>query len=266
MVRTTIQKLVVPLAAFAMLASIVVAQPGPGGQGGGQQGGPGGQGRPPMQMGGPMLLLRPDVGTELKLTDQQKQAIQEVVRPPRGGGQGGPGQGGPGGPPPGGGQGGDDHQGPPPGGGQGGGEFGGPPPGGQGGDHQGPPPQDGRGKQIEEKIKAILSEGQYKRYHQLALQWDGPKAIGRPDVAQALNLSEDQLDKVKAIMDDLHEAMQDLLSQQLPREQFEAKRQELENSANGKIIGLLSADQKSKWEAMLGPKFEFKKLPPPNRG
>lgn len=233
--------------ALALTATTVFAlaqggaqQPPPGGQGGfqggppqggfqggppqgGFQGGPGMMGGPMMRApGGPALLMQPDVQKELKLTDDQIQKIQEIVR--QGGPQGGPqGQGGRGG-----------FQGGPPQGGQGGGFQGGPPQGGQGGFQGGPPqgrggqggppqggfqggpPQGGfqggpggpgmgpqgdqRRQEMEKKIKGVLSGEQYTRYQELALQAEGARAILRPEIGEKLNLTDEQRDKIQEIM------------------------------------------------------------------
>lgn len=61
----------------------------------------------------------------------------------------------------------------------------------------------GRGEmeKVEATIKGILSEGQYRRYQQISLQMQGPGALVRPDIAQKLGLSEDQVEQIHSILE-----------------------------------------------------------------
>jgi hypothetical protein len=272
-------------------------QGGPGGPGGfGQMRGPG-----MMMPGGPAILMQPDVQKELNLSADQKQKIEQLLRqvgPGGPGGQGGPG--GPGGPPQGGfGQGGPGQGGPPQGGFQGGppqggppqqrGGQGGPPQQGQGGFQGGPPQGQGgfgqRGpggpggpggqggpgndqhrQEMEAKVKGILNADQYARYQQLALQAEGPRAFGRKDVAEKLNLSEDQQQKIREI----HEANRP----QPPApggqggppdfEKMRAEGDKRREEIMQKILGVLTSNQKSTWNSMVGKPFKFQ--PPQMRG
>ncbi|MBN8690306.1 MAG: hypothetical protein J0L72_05885 [Armatimonadetes bacterium] len=249
------------IALMTLIGAASYGQPTPGSGGGqGGQNGPGGPGGPGMgrpmgPQGGPMLLLRNDVGQELHLSADQKSAIRELLRPPQGG-QGGPGQGGPG---QGGGQGG-------PGGGMGPGG-----PGGQGGPGQGGPggPPNGpdpRGQHIEEELQDILNDAQYHRYHQLALQFDGAKAIGRPEVAQALNLTNEQKSSFRTRMQALQQAMRALMEQRLAPDQMRARAKQLEDAFNADVMAMLTADQRQTWRNMLGAPFTFQNEAPPQGG
>ncbi|HWD38075.1 MAG TPA: hypothetical protein VG944_04450 [Fimbriimonas sp.] len=212
MTKTTKIKFAAAMLALA-LAALSGAQEEPGlppPPPDGIQGGP--QMHPLMRRGGPGpigLLMNPKVQKELKMTDEQIQAARKLMppRPPRGraGGPppGGPDFGGPGGPPPGG----PDFGGPggppmPPGGFEGG-EDGppAPPPGGFGGEpglRRGP--GDGGGRAMEEKVKKLLSAGQYKRFHEIDLQVQGAHALLRPEVSKELGLTEDQRHQLREIL------------------------------------------------------------------
>lgn len=208
--------------------------------------GPGGPGmrrapRPGM-MGGPGILMRPDVQRELKLSEDQIKRLREAMPPPRGfggPGQGGPGQGGPG---------------------QGGRGFGGP---GQGGPGQGGPgfpgprPDD---RQLEEKVKGILTETQFARYEQLKLQMRGAGVIGSPEISQKLDLSEDQRDKIRGIFENDRPPMPpqgDRPDPQRMRDEMRKHREEIE----GKVLAVLTKGQRAKWDAMLGKPFKFEQPP-----
>ncbi len=243
-----------------------------------------------MPMGGPAILLRDDVAKELKLTEEQRAKLAEALRMPMGpGGSGGPG--GPGGFGPG--QGG--QQGPPPGrGGFGPGQGGqqGPPPGrggfgpGQGG-QQGPPPGQGgfgpgqggpmnpeqmekREAEMDAKIKAILNEGQYKRYLELRLQLEGVMAIGRKPVADKLGLSDEQLQKVHEALRPGRQGFQGGPPRQGPPTggppggppDMNKMREEQEK----RVMEILTPEQRTRWQQLLGKKFEFQRMGPGGPG
>lgn len=206
--------------------------------------------RPPMM--GPGFLLRADVAKELSLTDEQTEKIKALHpqfgrempgRPPMGGQ---PGQEGPPPPPPGE-QGREGPPPPPPGGGEM--QPGGPPP--QGGDEMGPggPGQHahGGGKEMEAKIAKILNAKQLARYHELALQFEGAHAINRHEIAEKLGLSEEQIQQIH----DASRPPRPEPGQQRP--DFRAMRKEVD----AKILAILSDEQKSKWQAILGKPFTF---------
>jgi hypothetical protein len=244
---------------------------GPGGQRG--PGGPGGMQRGPA---GPRLLMHPDVQKELKLTDEQKQQLGRLMPPMGPGGPGGfgPGGGGPGGPPQGGGFSGGQQRGqggPPQGGGFGGGQQrgqGGPPQGGGfGGGQQrgqggpGGPGGPGFGQdqgEMEKKIQEILTDDQYKRYKEIELQVQGAPAVLRPDVSQKLGITEEQRQQIRQILESNRPQMQppqggDRPDPEKMRAEMEKRREEM----NKKVLAVLTADQRSKWQTMLGKPFKL---------
>ncbi|RYG35527.1 hypothetical protein EON81_12490 [bacterium] len=231
--------------AFSVMAIAAVGaaqngfpEPPQGGPGQGGPGGPGGRGGQRGMMGGPGLLMVPEVQTELKLTEAQIEKIK-ALRPERG--RGGPG-GGPGGP--GGGPGG-------PGGGDQGGPGGPPPRGGPGGPGRGGPGGPG-GKENDVKIKAILSSAQFTRFKQIELWVAGPMAILRPDVAEQLGVTEEQRDSIREVMESNRP--------QPGSPPSDAGR----NATESKILAVLTSAQRQKLATMKGKEF---KLPtPPARG
>lgn len=148
---------------------------------------------------------------------------------------------------------------------------------GQGGGQQISPEERQKQREaIQKKIDAILKPGQKSRLHEIELQMQGPRALTRDEVAKALGLSEDQSKKIEAAL-------------QVPRpsggpggpgaapggpgrqgggqpgaggpgggfdrEAFMKAREE----ANKKALAILTADQKAKWDKMLGKPFEFQR-------
>ncbi|MCW5941466.1 MAG: hypothetical protein KIS66_04495 [Fimbriimonadaceae bacterium] len=217
----------------AMAAVTALAQPGGPPPGGGPGQGPrmaGGMG----MMGGPFLLMRADVQKELALSADQVAKLKKLAPP--GGMMGGPGR--PGGP---GGQGGRRGE-PPMGGGPGG-------PGGAAGPMA-------AFQDYQKKVDAILTKPQSARLQELGLQRAGPMSVLRPDIAEKLGVTEAQRKKV-------FEGLQSLRPASPPKEGEPPKmpsREEMRTmmkKAGDKVLAVLTADQKKRWQAMLGKPFKF---------
>jgi hypothetical protein len=126
-------------------------------------------------------------------------------------------------------------------------------------------------KKTEENVAMILEPKQLDRLNQLRLQREGIRAFGRDDVAEKLGLSAEQREKINAIFESLRPDpsqfrnfnFQNLSDEDRAklREQGEQMRQKGEQ-ARTDIVNLLTPEQKEKWEAMQGKKFDF----PPSRG
>ena len=222
--------------------------PPPGGQGGFGQGGPGGQ----RGQGGPGFPPPPGQG-------QGGQGGPGFPPPPGQGGQGGPGgpggQGGPGFPPPPGGQGGFGQGGPgmPP---RGQGGFGGP---------QGPGGPGMQGPNMDREIKKILDAGQFKRFKEIELQVTAPACFGRPDVAAKLDLTDEQQDSIRDIQESARPPMPPQQGEQRGRDDMEKRQKEMQAKRDeilNKVLGVLTADQKAKWQTMTGKPFKFDPRPP----
>ncbi|MBV6458839.1 MAG: hypothetical protein HONBIEJF_01977 [Fimbriimonadaceae bacterium] len=224
-------------AAFALGAIVTsaFAQGGPP-QGGPPHGGPppGGPGRGMRgPMGGPAILHLKEVQAELKLSQDQMERIHEALqslRPPQGDR-----------PPVG------DR---PP--------QGNPPPRGEGNRHQGPPPGD-MGQhvaKVNEALRGVMSQAQFKRYTELDLQASGPMAFHRDDVIKKLGLSENQLQQMHELMMAGRPGRPGEGAP--PREgDHEQHRQKMMDQ----ILGLLSSQQRQTWNGMVGKKFDFPKPP-----
>jgi hypothetical protein len=121
---------------------------------------------------------------------------------------------------------------------------------------------DERQKKIQELTQAneraladVLKPDQLKRLKQIALQvalQRGPQAFGEAEVADALGLSGEQKDKLKAIIDDAQKEMSSL-----PRgPESQKKREEIGKAAADKAMEVLTAEQRTKWKDMLGEPFK----------
>ncbi len=121
--------------------------------------------------------------------------------------------------------------------------------------------QEDRRAKMQEMAKAndkalaeILKPGQLKRVKQISLQQQGAFALVNPEVAKALNISEEQKDKIREIQTKARDE-----SQGLGRDEEGAKkRQEIRKATNEKVMGVLTAEQKAKLKEMQGKPFEGK--------
>jgi hypothetical protein len=105
--------------------------------------------------------------------------------------------------------------------------------------------------EVDAKLATILDSKQMERLAQLRLQQEGPSAIARAEVAEELNLTKEQRDKVAKIQED---------SRGGGGGDFAAMRERREK-ANADILAVLTEEQKTKWNEMKGKEFTF-----PDRG
>lgn len=177
--------------------------------------------------GGAMLLMRPDVQQELKLTEEQQQQLRQAMAPP-GGGRGG---------------------------------FG-------GGQRPDPAAREAREREMDAKIKTVLNDGQYTRYHELSVQMEGPPALVRPMVAEKVGLSAQQRDQIQTILQSSAAGQRGQFQQrgqgERPSpEQLQQLRQQMEaarTETNNKIVAVLTDEQKQKWQSLQGSPFTFEPM------
>lgn len=108
------------------------------------------------------------------------------------------------------------------------------------------------------KLKDILKADQIKRYDQINLQMTGINAFHQPEVAEKLNLTDEQKDKIASIESDLRKEMEGLREQNQGelRAAFQKMRQQ-QDEAKDKVVALLDDDQKAAWKEMTGKPFEM---------
>ncbi len=102
--------------------------------------------------------------------------------------------------------------------------------------------------QAETKMKSVLSEDQFKRLDQIRLHREGSRALGRDDVQNELGLSDEQKKKLEALAEERGARFREL-GFGASEEDRNKLREELEQ----KTLGVLTADQKAKWQQRLGP-------------
>jgi hypothetical protein len=233
-------KFVSVLLISALAASMALAQ----GQRGGQGGGRGGQ-----QMSELRILGRKDVQKDLGLTDDQVTKIEEYTtknQPQRGaGGGGGNGGGGNGG---------------------GGGGQRGNGGGGQGGGAQTDEQRAAAAKLAAERrektrkdLLEIISEAQMKRVGEIMLQLQGFNAIGQPEMQKALDMSADQIAKVKDLQAKQREASMALFQKmrdgELTQEDMRAATTKNTETMKTELGKILTEKQIASFKAMQGKTF-----------
>jgi Spy/CpxP family protein refolding chaperone len=117
-----------------------------------------------------------------------------------------------------------------------------------------------RTKTANEKLKKVLLPHQVKRLEQISLQLRGTGALADPDVASKLGLSEDQQTKVEETMAANREAVMAKareLRQGGRNDQAREQLRKLRKEGEAKVLAVLTAEQKEKFEQLKGQKFEM---------
>lgn len=108
------------------------------------------------------------------------------------------------------------------------------------------------------QVNAILNTDQQKRFKEISLQQQGYSALAQPAVADELKLTDDQKSKLKDILQKQQESMREIFqSAGGDRAAAQEKMQTLRKETDDKIAALLTDDQKNQWKAMLGSPFKL---------
>lgn len=137
-----------------------------------------------------------------------------------------------------------------------------------------------RAPRIEKKIGEILKKEQYKRLKQIEMQRQGVDALMRPDIAQALEISEDQQKEIKEVLEARNKKMEGLgeemramfqgggfrdMSEEergemrQKMEKLGEKRRTITSKAQKEAMGKLTDEQKAKMPDLMGERFEFRR-------
>ncbi len=134
------------------------------------------------------------------------------------------------------------------------------------------------GKKVTEEtnqaLSGILTPEQSKRYKEITLQQEGPRAFSTEEVQKALKLTDDQKDKIKTINEDAAKDMRELFPQggrrgagggggggavdQAAFKELQTKMAAMRKETLDKITSVLTDDQKKSWKDMTGQPFEVK--------
>jgi len=120
-------------------------------------------------------------------------------------------------------------------------------------------------KNAEEKLakhlKEVLQPGQLNRLRQVKLQQEGGFALGRDDVREDLKISQEQLKKFMAIVQELQHKVEPLVKEAQsggnPQE-IGPKIEKLRKDHAKKLEAVLTDAQKKQWKELLGLPFELR--------
>lgn len=109
-----------------------------------------------------------------------------------------------------------------------------------------------------------LTKKQIERIRQYSLQYEGSRALDRPEVARELGISDTQKKQIKSIRDDYGKKRSEYYKlRRTDRKKAREKYNDLLKEYRGlgdKIFGVLSTSQKKKFEQMKGKPFDDRKL------
>jgi Spy/CpxP family protein refolding chaperone len=122
--------------------------------------------------------------------------------------------------------------------------------------------QEARGNRenLDKQLAEILKPEQLARLKEIRLQVDGAGALSRnPEVAKALELTDDQKEKLQALQTEAREKMRDAMQggEDLTREARMAKMTEMRKEMQTKALAVLTPEQQKKFEKMQGAKIEI---------
>lgn len=114
-------------------------------------------------------------------------------------------------------------------------------------------------QEAEKSVKEILKPEQAKRLREVFLQVQGGRALANPTLAQELNLTDEQKQKVRETLTASQEKMRDIFQGGGDdREAMLKKIQELNKETGTKIVDMLTDAQKTKWKELTGKPFTGK--------
>ena len=115
-------------------------------------------------------------------------------------------------------------------------------------------------KGVDEQVAKVLDAKQVDRLHQLQLQRDGAMALTRPEVIKKLDLSEEQVAKIKKIQEAARpqgRAGFDRNQSDEDRQAARKKMREQTEKAHTECLAVLNDDQMLEWTNMCGKTFKF---------
>lgn len=121
---------------------------------------------------------------------------------------------------------------------------------------------DERNKKTEAALKEILTAEQQKRLGELRVQREGVAGLSRGEIAEKLELTDEQKGKLRELADAARPNFgqgggRPAAGEAVDREKLMAEMTARREKLNADSLAVLTADQKAKWEAMQGKKFEF---------
>ncbi|MFO0946833.1 MAG: hypothetical protein U1D30_12950 [Planctomycetota bacterium] len=120
-----------------------------------------------------------------------------------------------------------------------------------------------RAAETQKQIQEILGEERTKRLKQIRLQVGGVMALFSPEVSKEVGITDQQRDKVREMFEGARDEMRELFTSS--GDDPEARRKafdEFRKKQETKVLGILTDEQKAKWESLKGEPINFKLDPP----
>lgn len=111
-------------------------------------------------------------------------------------------------------------------------------------------------QETQKAIEEVLLPHQVERLKQISLQIRGTQALNDPEVAKELGITEEQKQKIAQVRQEAMNQGRELFTSG-QREQIREKMEALRKETDEKVLAVLTADQKEKFEKMKGPKFDL---------
>ncbi len=123
-------------------------------------------------------------------------------------------------------------------------------------------------RKASDEVDAKLDDAQKQRLQQIAIQVNGPAALGDPSVVAQLNLSDEQMKKLEEARAENNKAVENAMSDfgDLSRDERREKFRTLSETADSNLLGVLTDDQKKKFDEMKGQKIDVDLSPLFGRG
>jgi Spy/CpxP family protein refolding chaperone len=114
-------------------------------------------------------------------------------------------------------------------------------------------------KTLQDKIAALLDEKQKTRLKEIQLQMAGPAGLANKETADALKLSDDQVEQIKKLVEAQQTDISDTFraAGQVDFAEVQKEIERLRKDGNDKILAVLTAEQKADYDKLQGAKFDM---------
>ena len=100
----------------------------------------------------------------------------------------------------------------------------------------------------EEQVKQVIGDEKFTRLRQLNFHRQGAGAVTQDAVAKEMGLTQEQKDQIAKLQEEQGAAMRELGFRASPEDQ-----QKITDKYSAKITAVLTADQQTKWQGLIGP-------------
>lgn len=116
---------------------------------------------------------------------------------------------------------------------------------------------------VRTKVQALLTPEQTSRLKQLELQREGPSALARDEIAEQMQLSPEQRESIRAVIEEASSRGQFGRGDQAgSREERQQQREASQRERDRKLLAILTDAQRRQWTALLGEPFnDFEQNP-----